>query len=66
MSAEAALAALDRELPEPFPPAGAYVFAVRTGDLHAGHHAQITLGVSSLPVNLALELELLVEVARTG
>ncbi len=154
MSAEAALAALGRELPAPFPPAGAYVSCVRTGNLlvlgghipHAtdrvvlgrlgeeldveagreaaelaalsalatlrhelgtldavarivsvrasinatpgftahtqvadaasellvavfgerGHHARIALGVSSLPVNLALELELLVEVTPPG
>nr|MBA2349435.1 RidA family protein [Solirubrobacterales bacterium] len=31
-----------------------------------GHHARIALGVSSLPVNLALELELLVEVTPPG
>lgn len=33
MSAEGRLAALGIELPDPFPPAGEYINAVRTGDL---------------------------------
>ncbi len=33
MSAEGRLTALGIELPDPFPPAGEYINAVRTGDL---------------------------------
>lgn len=153
MSAEGRLAALGIELPDPFPPAGEYINAVRTGDLlilgghvpfnppqtivlgklgadldvdagreaarfaaisalatirselgtldavkrillvrgvvnaapdfightqvidgasevfvevfgDAGRHARLAVGVSSLPANIALEIEVTVEVAR--
>lgn len=153
MSADARLAELGIELPEPFPPAGEYINAVRTGDLlilgghipfsppqtvvfgklgtdldvdagreaarfaaitalatirselgtlnavkqivlvrgvvnsapdfightqvidgasevfvnvfgDAGRHARLAVGVSSLPANIALEIEVTVEVAR--
>ena len=153
MSAEERLAALGIELPDPFPPAGEYINAVRTGDLlilgghvpfnppqtivfgklgadldvdagreaarfaavsalatirselgsldavkrillvrgvvnsapdfightqvidgasevfvnvfgDAGRHARLAVGVSSLPANIALEIEVTVEVAR--
>jgi enamine deaminase RidA (YjgF/YER057c/UK114 family) len=149
VSAEGRLAALGIELPDPFPPAGEYINAVRTGDLlilgghvpfnppqtivlgklgadldvdagreaarfaaisalatirselgtldavkrillvrgvvnaapdfightqvidgasevfvDAGRHARLAVGVSSLPANIALEIEVTVEVAR--
>ena len=43
MSADARVDELGLEIPEPFPPAGSYVSAVRTGDLlHLGGHVPIS------------------------